>query len=123
MPIVEQIRFAPAAASDTPDDDPPLSAAELAATVGTDAVRAGHLLAAAWALVHRYAPAAPASILREATIRVAGYLSEQPAAAIRSEGTGDISTSYAPTHVGALRSSGGMGLLTPWKIRRAGAIK
>lgn len=122
MPIVEQIRFAPAPATDTPDGDPPLSATELALAIGVDATRAGHLLAASWALVHRHAPAAPVSLLREATIRTAGYLSEQPTTAIRSESTGDISTSYAASNMSALRHSGAMALLTSWKIRRAGAI-
>ena len=74
------------------------------------------------ALVERYAPSAPQPVKNEAVIRTAGCLAEQPAAAIRSEGIGDISTSYAPTHVGALRHSGGMSLLTAWKVRRAGAV-
>ena len=107
---------------DTKTIDPPLSATELAAAVGVDATRAGHLLAAAWALVHRYAPLAPASILREATIRAAGYLSEQPSAANRSESVGVISTSFATSNMAVLRHSGSMAILTAWKIRRAGAI-
>ena len=74
------------------------------------------------ALVERYAPEAPAPVKNEAVIRAAGWLASTPAAAIRSESTGDVSTSYAPTHMGALRHSGAMALLTTWKIRRAGAI-
>ena len=122
MPIIEHIRRAPAPASDTADGDPPISAADLAAVIGGDATRAGHLLSAAWALVQRHAPAAPAGILREAVIRTAGWLAEQPAASIRSEDTGDIATGFAPSMQSALRSSGSMALLSPWKIRRAGAI-
>lgn len=120
MPIVEQTKGA--RQSSTPDPTPPLTAAELAEEIGTDATRAGHILAAAWALVARFAPAAPEAVHREATIRTAGYLREQPAAAIRSESVGDISTSYVPAHTGALRHSGAMALLSPWKVRRAGAI-
>ena len=100
----------------------PLTAAELADEIGTDATRAGHVLAAAWALVERYAPDAPTSVHREAVIRCSGWLVQQPAAAVRSEAEGDVSTGFAPAMSGALRHSGAMGLLSPWKVRRAGAI-
>ena len=79
-------------------------------------------LGPAAALVERYAPDAPSAIKNEATIRCAGWLVQQPAAAVRSESVGDIRTSYAPTHTGALRHSGAMALLSPWAVRRAGAI-
>ena len=74
------------------------------------------------ALVERYAPGAPGEIKNEAVVRTAGWLAEQPHAAIRSEETGEISTSYNPASLSALRHSGAMALLSPWKIRRAGAI-
>ena len=99
-----------------------ITVAELAEAIGTDAATATRLLAVATALVERYAPDAPDAISDEATIRAAGWLAEQPAAAIRSESEGDIRTSYAPTHISALRHSGGQALLSPWKIRRGGAI-
>ena len=73
-------------------------------------------------LVERYASGAPKVVKDEAVIRCSGWMREQPAAAIRSEGVGDISTSYAATHVSGLRHSGAMALLSPWKQRRAGAI-
>ena len=73
-------------------------------------------------LVERYAPDAPQPVKNEATIRAAAWMYEQPAAALRSESVGDISTSYAATHVSALRHSGGQALLTGWKVRRAGHI-
>lgn len=120
MPILEHLRGARQSVSPAPS--PPLSAAELAEVIGTDATRAGHILASAWALVSRHAPAAPEAIQREATIRAAGWLAEQPAGGVRSESTGDISTSYAPSMTGALRHSGAMSLLAPWKVRRAGSI-
>ena len=99
-----------------------LTAAELAEAIGVDSAAAARLLPVATALVTRYAPDAPAAISNEAAIRCAGWLSEQPNAAITSETEGDIRTSYAPSMLSALRHSGGMALLSPWKNRRAGAI-
>ena len=99
-----------------------ITVGELAEAIGTDSTTATRLLAVATALVDCYAPDAPDPISNEATIRAAGWLAEQPAAAIRSETEGDITTGYAPTHTSALRHSGGQALLSPWKIRRGGAI-
>ena len=99
-----------------------ITLADLAVAVGTDSTTATRLLAVASALVDRYAPDAPDAISNEAVIRAGGWPWEQPSAAIRSESEGDISASYAPTHMSALRHSGAMALLSPWKIRRAGAI-
>ena len=99
-----------------------LTAAELAEAIGVDSAAATRLLPVATALVTRYAPAAPAPISNEAAIRCAGWLAEQPNASITSETEGDIRTSYAPTMTSALRHSGGMALLSPWKVRRAGAV-
>ena len=99
-----------------------LTAAQLAEAVGTDATTATRLLAVATELVTRHAPEAPGAISNEAAIRCAGWLAEQPSASITGETEGDIRTSYAPTMLSALRHSGAMALLSPWKIRRAGAI-
>ena len=99
-----------------------LTAAELAEAIGTDSTTATRLLAVATALVERYAPDAPPVIQNEATIRCSGWLAEQPSAAIRSETEGDVNTSYVPSMISALRHSGGMALLSPWKVRRAGSI-
>ena len=96
----------------------------LKAAIGPDLTdeRVQALGATAAALVEQYAPDAPSPVKNEAVIRTAGYLAEQPAAAVRSESTGDVSTSFAPSMQSALRHSGSMALLSPWKIRRAGAI-
>lgn len=94
----------------------------LASSLGLDLETATRLLPVATELVNRYANAAPDSIANEAVIRCAGWLAEQPHASIRSESQGDISTSYATSEVSALRHSGAMALLSPWKVRRAGAI-
>ena len=99
-----------------------IGAPALGEAIGTDESTATRLLAVASALVTRHAPAAPDAISNEAVIRTAGWLAEQPSAAITSETEGDIRTSYAPSMQSALRHSGGMALLSPWKVRRAGAI-
>ena len=99
-----------------------ITAAQLAEAVGVDSTTATRLLAVATELVTRYAPDPPDSVANEAAIRTAGWLAEMPRAAITSESEGDIRTSYAPTMLSALRHSGAMALLSPWKIRRAGQI-
>ena len=78
--------------------------------------------ATASALVERYAPGAPQVVRDEAVIRCAGWLREAPASAARMESIGDISTTFTPSSTGALRASGAMALLSPWKIRRAGVL-
>ena len=94
----------------------------LSAALGAGVTRVRELGSAASALVERYAPAAPQAIKDEAVIRTAGYLAEQPAPALYSEQVGDVQRRHATTHVSALRHSGAMALLSPWKVRRAGAI-
>ena len=99
-----------------------LTATALAEALAVNQTLADRLLPVALALVNEYTDAAPEAIANEAAIRCAGWLAEQPGAAVRSESTGDISISYAPTMTSALRHSGAAALLTAWKARRAGAI-
>ena len=73
-------------------------------------------------LVERHAPMAPQAIRNEAIIRTAGWLDEAPSSGIRRESGGPFDVSYSPAMTGALRASGAMGLLSQWRIRRAGAI-
>ena len=73
-------------------------------------------------LVERYAPAAPDGVQNEATIRCAGWLADTPAASLQAEQYGDVSVTWAPGQLSALRHSGAMALLSPWKVRRAGSI-
>ncbi|MCY4592608.1 MAG: hypothetical protein OXE86_19050 [Alphaproteobacteria bacterium] len=120
MAIV-QVRRAPTAPGPL-EPTAPISAADLALAIGADETRAGHVLAAAWELVERYAPDAPEALHREAVIRCSGWLVQQPAGSVRSEAEGEVSTSFAPSMTGALRHSGAMSLLSPWKVRRAGVI-
>ena len=74
------------------------------------------------AMVERYAPGAPQEIRNEAVVRASGWLRDQPASATRDITVGPLSTSYQPSSMSALRHSGAMALLSPWKVRRAGAI-
>ena len=100
--------------------------AELAAALDLDATAdeaiVRRLGATAAALVERYAPAAPDAIKCEAVIRCAGWLLDAPSGGIRSESVGPLTSTFSPAMTGALRSSGAMGLLTVWKVRRAGVI-
>ena len=99
-----------------------ISAAELAAAAQLDGDRATGLLPVATALVERFAPDAPEAVQNEATSRVAGWLGHTAAGSIAKVDTGPRSTEYAVGQTGALRHSGAMSLLSPWKVRRAGAI-
>ena len=94
----------------------------LAAAAQLDGDRATGLLPVATALVERYAPDAPEAVANEAAIRVAGWLGHTAAGSIAKVDTGPRSTEYAVGQKGALRHSGAMSLLAPWKVRRAGAV-
>lgn len=107
---------------DAPLADAGITEVELADALAVNQELAARLLPVASALVERYAPAAPQSVKDEAVIRTAGWLAEQPHASIRSEVTGEIRTDYNTASLSALRHSGAMALLSPWKVRRAGAI-
>ena len=99
-----------------------VTATALAQALGVNQALADRLLPVAVALVEKYAPGAPSAIQDEAAVRCAGWLAEQPAAAVTSEATGDIATRYAINNVSALRHSGAMALLSGWKVRRGGVI-
>ena len=97
-----------------------LTEAQLEAALGIEANIAARLLPVAVELVNRYAPGAPDAVASEAAIRCAGYLAEMPAAA-RVEKFGDVEVQFG-SGLSALRHSGGMAILAPWKIRRGGVI-
>ena len=80
-------------------------------------------------LVQRYAPSAPEEVRREAARRCADWLYHKNTVyAERSSRSGSVGsvgesrTAYAPYQFAALRHSGAMAILSPWKVRRAGAI-
>ncbi len=101
----------------------PLDAAALTAAIDTTEDHAQRLLPVAEALVERYGADAPAAVRQEAAIRTAGYLAERPAwgPGGDSETIGPMvkSRDYAADALSALRHSGAMSLLSPWKVRRA----
>ena len=99
-----------------------ISAVEVAAETGADSATATRLLAVATALIEQYGAAAPEAVENEAALRVAGYLYGQPKASIRAESVGLVSVDYAPSRQSALRHSGAMALLSPFLMRRGGAI-
>ena len=74
------------------------------------------------AMVEREAPGAPQSIRNEAALRFIAYLSTAESGTVRSETTGPLTTDYVVMHGPAFRRCGSKALLSPWKIRRAGAI-
>lgn len=91
----------------------------------SDAGRDGHLeriVEVAAHLVCRYAPLAPAIVQKEAVWRCASWQLHANAGSISRVQTGPRETEYAVGQHGALRHSGAMSLLSPWKVRRAGAI-
>ena len=102
-----------------------ITAAELAEALGWSAKDAGgapHLLAVGTALVERYAPCAPEALQNEAVIRVAGWLADMPEASVAEWSLGEMRQSYAVGQISALRHSGAMALLSPWKVRRGGVV-
>ena len=115
------------ALSPVPTDAAELAAAValLASAIGADVAVAGRLLPVASALVENYAVTAPTPVKDEAVIRVAGALAHtnyRPFDTAQSIGPFSASYSAQPGGGwGALRKSGAMGLLSPWRVRRAGA--
>ena len=119
--------------SPVPSDADLLAAAIdlLARAVGVDgdtpaeaAANAERLINVGSALVENYAPTAPQSVKNEAVIRVSGALVQSDFGGIASESLGDRTVSYFSQPAGGwspLRKSGAMGLLSPWRVRRAGA--
>ena len=97
-----------------------VTAAELAAELGCDARTAERLLSVASTLVETYAPAAPPQVLNEAVVRCAGWLLQAPRAGQGRNDIGPMSVTYSPSRYAALRHSGAMSLLSPFKRRRAG---
>ena len=87
-----------------------------------DYQRLDALGATAAALVEREAPGAPQALRNEAVVRMVGYLSQSDFGTIRQETIGPRSVEYAMNHAPAFRNSGAKALLSPWRVRRAGAI-
>lgn len=84
---------------------------QLADAIRSELADAVRLRPVVQALVEKYAPGAPDAVKDEAAIRAAGYLLDAPPA---PSGAG---------HAAALRNSGATGLLSPWRVRRAGKVR
>ena len=93
---------------------------KLSEAVGCSGPVAGRLGPVVSELVERYASGAPTSIKSEAVIRAVGWLFHSKPG-LRKIGAGPIDVEFSSGQ-SALRHSGSMSLLSPWKIRRAGKI-
>ena len=69
------------------------------------------LLEATAALVERTAPNAPTAVQNEAVVRCSGWLFDVP------------DTGAGTRYGSAMRSSGAMGLLAPWRVHRIGGVR
>ncbi len=101
-----------------------LTAAQLATELGAEnaqITKVTRLLKLAKARVERYAPAAPTCTKTEAVILLAAYhwqASAQAREILPADGEG------RPVNVSnAFRNSGAQGLLSPWRVLRAGRTK
>ena len=86
----------------------------------TDADYQGKLDAAK-AMVERFGPGAPEAVQNEACLRTVAYLIDR-SPALTTRDADSVTLDQAPGQISALRHSGAMALLSPWKVRRAGAI-
>ena len=68
------------------------------------------ILEAAIVMVEAYAPSAPEAIQNQATIRLVGYMHDSP-----------LAPEYR-SHSNPMAFSGAASLLSPYRVRRAGAI-
>ena len=87
-----------------------------------DDARVQSLGATAAALVEDYAPGAPQAVKDTAVELIAGYLSQSDYGAIRKQTIESIDLEFVTNHSAMFRNCGAAGLLTRWKVRRAGAI-
>ena len=99
-----------------------LTTAVIATELGADAEQADRLLIAASEIATNFTAAAPDAVLNEAVLRIAGWLFQTPASSIKSEAAGPLRISYATHEKSALKHSGAMSLLSPYKVRRAATI-
>ena len=80
------------------------------------------MLDTAAALAERYASGAPVAVKDGATIRTVGWMANHPSFSLKGSSAVGVRRSYDTEQLSALRHSGAMALLSPWKIRRAGVI-
>ena len=80
------------------------------------------LLNAAEDMVLRWAPSAPYDIQDEAMLRCIGWMANHPSFSLKGSSAVGVRRSYDTEQLSALRHSGAMALLSPYKVRRAGVI-
>ena len=108
----------------TPTEGIIMNAANLAEILGLDAAVAVRLFAVASAMVAEYCPTAPDPIRDEAIVRTSAYLREMPGGSIQRLQTGGVEIEFQkPSGRSALRFSGSMSLLSPYKVRRGMVIR
>ena len=110
----------------------PVAIAAAIATLRTDCIiessatdeEINRIGAATAAMIEREAPGAPDPIKTEAVIRLAAYIYfTTKSQGFVSDSLGPKSTTYSQgNHADMFRRSGAKGMLSPWKIRRAGTI-
>lgn len=79
------------------------------------------LLAVVTASVDRAAPDAPEAVANEAAIRVAGWLFQRTNRGVIAQ-SGDVQYRAGGGALSALRASGALALLAPWRPKRAGIV-
>ena len=72
-------------------------------------------------VIQKYAPLAPQAVKDEAFMRLAAYMHSKVDLVTR-ERDGEMEMEYDLNASALFRRCGAQGLLSPWKIRRAGAI-
>ena len=97
-----------------------LSVTALSDNLGGDMATVERLHAVALALVDGYAAGCPSAIGNEAMLRVAGFLhADEPAFKVLRRMAVDEGLTLEPRAAGsALRLSGAMALLAPYRVRR-----
>ena len=99
-----------------------LTTAVIASELDITLIRAEQLLSVASELVNNYCDTCPDAVANESVLRVCGWLFQTPMGSIKSEAAGPLRISYATHEKNALRHSGAMALLSPYKVRRAATI-
>lgn len=72
--------------------------------------------------VEHYSPRAPQPAKDTAVEMYAGYLAQSNPGPVTKIDVGNVNIERQINHAAAFRHSGAMAMLSPWKIRRAGAI-
>ena len=72
--------------------------------------------------VEGYAPGAPQCVRDQAVELFAGYIAQSRTGPINKLGLANVNIERSTNHAAAFRLCGAAGLLTRWKVRRAGAI-